>query len=87
MHFAYCICEIKPRLYFLLGPILQIMKPISIFVGVALSLNVFLLYINDMQNAYNPKPNKDIVGRPMSLSGHFISRFYYTNDLITAKQI
>lgn len=33
------------------------MKPISIFVGMALSLDVFLRYINNMQNAYNPKPN------------------------------
>lgn len=34
-----------------------------------------------MQNAYIPKPNKDIVGRPMSLLRHFMSRFY---DVITA---
>ena len=55
--------------------------------GMVLSLNVFLLYIKNMQNVHNPKSNKDIVGRQMFLSGHFMSRFYYKNEIITVIRI
>ena len=38
-----------------------------------------------MHIAYNAhKSNEDIVGRQISLSGHFMSLFYPMNDVITA---
>jgi hypothetical protein len=59
----YYFCKIKLKLNFLLGPILYITNYAltSLLTGLALSksLNVVLLYIYNMQNAYNPTPSDE----------------------------